>query len=88
MLSINVVLSLLAIFTSLGCTVLLVRGYAQTGLRLLLWSGMCFVCLSTNNVLLFFDLVVFPNIDLRPLRTLASLAGVLFLLYGFVWEAE
>lgn len=88
MLSINVVLSLLAIFTSLGCTVLLVRGYAHTGLRLLLWSGLCFVCLSTNNVLLFFDLVVFPNIDLRPLRTLASLAGVLFLLYGFVWEAE
>jgi hypothetical protein len=68
--------------------VLLLRGYAASGVRLLLWSGLCFVCLSVNNVLLFFDLVVFPNVDLRPYRVLAGFAGVLFLLYGFVWEAE
>jgi hypothetical protein len=88
MLSLNFVLSMLAILTSLGCTVLLLRGYAGSGVRLLLWSGLCFVCLSANNVLLFFDLVVFPNMDLRPYRVLAGLAGVLCLLYGFVWEAE
>jgi hypothetical protein len=46
------------------------------------------VFLSLNNVLLFFDLVVFPNVDLRPYRVAAGLAGVLALLYGFVWEAE
>lgn len=42
-----------------------------------------------NNVLLFFDLVVFPTqLDLRPYRLLSALAGLLFLLYGFIWEAE
>ena len=46
---------------------LLFRGYARTGARLLFWSGLCFVGLSVNNVLLFFDFVVFPTqVDLRP----------------------
>jgi hypothetical protein len=88
MLSLNFILSMLALLTSLSCMVLLLRGYAASGLRLLLWSGLCFVCLSANNVLLFFDLVVLPNVDLRIYRVLAGFAGVLFLLYGFVWEAE
>jgi hypothetical protein len=54
-----------------------------------LWSALCFVGLSINNVLLFFDLVIFPTeVDLRPWRLLAALAGLLFLLYAFIWEAE
>ncbi len=88
MVSLNFALTMLAILTSLSCMVLLLRGYAASGVRLLLWSGLCFVCLSVNNVLLFFDLVVLPNVDLRIYRVLAALAGVLCLLYGFVWEAE
>jgi hypothetical protein len=32
---------------------------------------------------------VFPTqVDLRPWRLLAALAGLLFLLYAFIWEAE
>ena len=69
--------------------VLLFRGYARNGARLLLWSALCFVGLSVNNVLLFFDLVIFPTqVDLRVYRLVAALAGVLFLLYAFIWEAE
>jgi hypothetical protein len=86
--TVNLVLSLLAPLTSLACMVLLFRAYAATGLRLLLWSALCFVCLTANNALLFFDLVVFPDIDLRIYRLAAGLAAVLFLLYGFIWEAE
>lgn len=83
------VLYLLAGLTSIACMVLLFRGYARSGARLLLWSALCFVGLSINNVLLFFDFVVFPTqVDLRPWRLLAALAGVLFLLYAFIWEAE
>ena len=78
----------LALLTSLVCTVFLLRAYAANGLRLLLWSGLCFVCLSTNNLLLFLDLAVFPEFDLRVYRLLAALAGILFLLYGFIWEGE
>jgi hypothetical protein len=79
----------LAVLTSVGCMLLLFRAYAASAMRLLLWSALCFVCLSINNVLLFFDLVVFPTqVDLRPYRLVAALAGLLFLLYGFIWEAE
>jgi hypothetical protein len=83
------VLYLLAALTSMSCMVLLFRGYARNGARLLLWSALCFVGLSVNNVLLFFDFVVFPTqVDLRVYRLLAALAGVLFLLYAFIWETE
>jgi Family of unknown function (DUF5985) len=88
-LTLNSILYLLALVTSLACMVLLFRAYAASGTRLLLWSALCFVGLSVNNVLLFFDLVVFPTeVDLRPYRLLSALAGLLFLLYGFIWEAE
>ena len=83
------VLYLLAALTSISCMVLLFRGYARTGARLLFWSALCFVGLSINNVLLFFDFVIFPTqVDLRPWRLFAALAGVLFLLYAFIWEVE
>lgn len=88
MVSVNLVLTPLAVLTSLLCTVLLFRAYAANPLRLLLWSALCFVCLTANNLLLFFDLIVFPDIDLRIYRLAAALAGILFLLYGFIWEAE
>ena len=69
--------------------VLLFRGYARTGARLLLWSALCFIFLTANNVLLFFDAIVFPTqVDLRPYRLLAALAGIACLLYAFIWEAE
>lgn len=86
--TINFVLTLLAALTSLTCTVLLFRAYAANGVRLLFWSALCFVCLTANNVLLFFDLVIFADVSLRMYRISAAFAGILFLLYGFIWEAE
>ena len=86
--AVNLVLLSLAVLTSIACMVLLFRAYATSGVRLLLWSALCFVFLSLNNVLVFFDLAVFPEIDLRPLRLIAVLVGILFLLYGFILEAE
>jgi len=84
----NFVLYALAALTCLACTVLLFRGYARSRLRLLLWSALCFVFLTLNNVLLFFDLIVFSELDLRPWRLAAALAGLLFLLYGFLFESD
>lgn len=86
--TVNLILASLAVLTSVACMVLLLRGYGQSGVRLLLWSGLCFVFLSVNNVLLFLDLVIYPNIDLRPYRLTAALVGLAFLLYGFIMEAE
>jgi hypothetical protein len=83
----NFILYLMAVLTCLACTVLLGRSYLQTHTRLLLWSTLCFVGLSISNVLLFFDLIVFPtSVDLRLWRLGAALAGLMFLLYGFIWE--
>jgi hypothetical protein len=86
--AVNFVLFLLAALTCLACTVLLYRGWRRTGQRLLLWSTLCFILLSVNNVLLLVDLPVFTEMDLRPYRLAAALAGLGFLLYGFIWEAE
>ena len=86
--TLKLVLTLLASLTSLACMVLLFRAYFANGLRLLLWSALCFVCLTANNVLLFFDLVVFPDLDLRLFRLSWALIGILLLIYGFLWEAE
>jgi hypothetical protein len=88
MLSFQVGLYLLAVLTSLACTVLLFRSYLDNRLRLLLWSALCFVGLTLNNIAVFLDLVVFPQMDLRPLRLGATLVGLLFLLYGFIWESD
>jgi hypothetical protein len=81
-------LFLIAALTSFACMALLFRGYARTGLRLLLWSALCFIFLTVNNVLLFVDNIVLPDIDLRPYRLLAALVGIGCLLYAFIWEAE
>jgi hypothetical protein len=86
--AIDAILSLLAALTSLGCMLFLFRAYAANGLRLLLWSALCFVCLTANNTLLFFDLAVLPHLDLRLHRLAAALAAVLCLLYAFIWETE
>ena len=83
------VLFLLAALTSFACMALLLRGYARTGVRLLLWSGLCFIFLTANNVMLFVDTIVLPTqIDLRVFRLGAALAGIACLLYAFIWEAE
>lgn len=79
----------LAVLTCLACTVMLARHYTRTGVRLLLWSTLCFVGLSISNVLLFFDVIVFPTqVDLRLWRVSATFVGLVFLLYGFIWESE
>lgn len=80
---------LLCVITSLTCLVLLARGYARTGVKLLLWSGLCFVGLAINNLLLFIDLVLLgPDVNLALLRQLTTLIALSILLYGFIWEAD
>lgn len=79
---------LLCIITSLSCTVLLFRSYMKQRVRLLLWGTICFIGLTINNVILFMDIVILEQIDLRVPRLLSSLTGMLFLLYGFIWDSQ
>ena len=78
----------LCALTSLACAVLLLRGYASTRARLLLWSGLCFGGLFLNNLLLLIDKRVVPTVDLSLWRSLPALAGVALLVYGLVWETR
>jgi hypothetical protein len=79
---------LLCFVTSLIAMLLLVRSYVQRRTTLLLWSALGFVALAINNLLLFLDVVILPDVDLRALRDVSALAAVALLLYGFTWEAD
>lgn len=79
---------LLCAATSVACALLLLRAHARTGTRLLLWSGLCFVGLALNNIVLSVDLIVVPDTDLSTWRLVPAAAGILLLLYGLIWEAE
>lgn len=73
--------------TSIVCATLLVRSYRNTRVRLLLWSSLCFAGLALNNVLLFVDRIVVPDVDLLMLRTLVALVAMSMLLFGLIWES-
>lgn len=74
--------------TSFLCAALLLRAYGGSRVRLLLWSGVCFLLLAANNVLLFVDKVVVTGTDLALARALTALAAIAALLYGLIWEAR
>ena len=77
----------LCFLTSTACAVLLLRSYTRSRVMLLFWSGICFVGLALNNLLLLIDYRVIPEIDLSLWRTIPALIGVCALLYGMISEA-
>jgi hypothetical protein len=79
---------LLCFATSAACAWLLIRSYLRGRAPLLLWSGLCFLCLAANNLVVVLDLLVLPAWDMRLVRHLLALAGITTLLYGFVWKME
>jgi hypothetical protein len=79
----------LCTITALLCTWLLLRGYSQSGYKLLLWGGLCFFGLTLNNALLMIDKVVLPTtVDLFTWRLVLALGAMIVLLYGLIWDAE
>lgn len=79
---------LLCFATSGACALLLTRSYRRTGARLLFWSGLCFLFLAANNLVVIFDLLVLPEADFRLARHLLALAALGVLLFGFIWDLE
>ena len=78
----------LCAFAAATCAFLLLQSYRRGGYRLLLWSGLCFVGLTLNNLILVADKVIVPHIDLSLWRTSVALAAMTVLLYGLIWDAE
>ena len=88
MISFEAIVYFLCFLSSTLCFYLLLSGYRRWRERLLLWSSLCFGLLALNNLLVFVDLVVLPDENLVPFRSLSALAAVSLLLYGFIWEIE
>ncbi|HTX14923.1 MAG TPA: DUF5985 family protein [Candidatus Baltobacteraceae bacterium] len=79
---------LLEAFTSLLCSILLLRGYARGRRKLLLWSGLCFAGLAVSGGLVFVDLILLPTVDLFLYRLVANAISMAMLLYGLIWESQ
>lgn len=78
----------LCFLTSGACAYLLARNYRRTRARMLMWSALCFGFLALNNLVVFIDLLILPDVNLALLRLSFSLAAVTVLLFGFVWDLE
>ena len=79
---------ILGALTSLCCALLLLRGYRRVKKKLLLWSGLCFGGLTISNLLVFVDLVMFPDVNLYRWRLATAAVAMILLLYGLIWESE
>ena len=74
--------------TSALCAFLLGRSFRRTRSRMLFWSALCFALLAVVNFFVIIDLLIYPEVDLRPLRLWLSLVAVAVLLYGFIWDED
>jgi hypothetical protein len=80
---------LLGTVVTLLCAILLLRAYSGVRMKLLLWSGLCFVGLTVSNALLFVDLIVLSSdTDLYMARLGTAALAMLVLIYGLVFESE
>lgn len=79
---------LLCLLTSFLVTLFLLRGYARSKNRLLLFAGLCFTWLMVSNGLLFVDRILLPDIDLAMWRTAAAALGMATLLFAMILEGD
>lgn len=78
----------LGVITTLLCSVLLLRQYLRSHIRLLLWSGLCFAGLAVSNGIVFVDLIIYPERDLHIWRLSIAALSMALLAYGLIWEGE
>ena len=73
--------------TSLVCAVLLLRGSWQNRNGLLFWSGLCFLAMTANNVLLYINFILLPDIDILVVARLTAVVGIVLLNIGLICYA-
>ena len=79
---------LLSAATSCLAAAMLLRGYRSSGVRLLFWSGLCFVGLTLDNIALYIDFIVVPAMDISVWRRIPGLISLSLLLYGLIWDTK
>jgi hypothetical protein len=79
---------ILCAVTSLGCAVLLWRGYRRSRIRLLFWSSLCFFGFAVNNGLRLLDVLRSAPESQAWLSALPALLGVSALIYGLIHDVD
>ena len=79
---------LLCFATSVACAFLLARSFFRARSRMLFWSSCCFVLLALVNLIVIFDILIYPDVDLRPVRLWLTLLAIAVLLFGFIWDED
>jgi len=74
--------------TSLACAGLLFRGYLRSRVRLLMWSSFCFAGMALHNLLRLVQVLMDQPQGAAWMAMLPALVGVLFLLFGFIFDVE
>lgn len=78
----------LCALTAFLCSWLQLQAYRRSRYKLLLWGGLCFAGLTLSNGLLVIDKLVLPDVDLSSWRHLLTLASLMILLYGLIFDSE
>ncbi|MBL8022064.1 MAG: hypothetical protein JNM27_20480 [Leptospirales bacterium] len=60
----------------------------RTKFNLLFWSSVYFIGQIVTGVLVILDNLLFPELDLYPVRLIISFASILALLYGLMFMRE
>ncbi len=78
----------LCAFMSIMCAGLLFRAYRRSPSHLLLWGSLCFGILAMNNVILFVDVIILPEVEFNGglWRSLTGAVAGSLLLFGLIWE--
>lgn len=79
---------LLCAATCMLCAVMLFRGHARTRVPLLFWSGLCFTGLMIDNLMLYADLFMLPDVSLVIWRKAPGFIALVLLNYGLIWESK
>lgn len=79
---------ILCSLAAFACAILLFRGYGKSRLPLLFWSALCFTLLAVGNVVLIFDMIVYPQGDLSLQRNLITVAALAVQLYGLIFNSH
>jgi hypothetical protein len=78
---------ILCALTSLGSAVLLWRAVGKPGNGLLFWSGVCFLGMAINNVLMYIDSVLFPTFYMYELPNIVALVSIIILSLALIWHS-
>lgn len=78
---------ILCAITSLVCAIMLFKAFQRNKFRLLFWSCLGFTGFAVNNILLFIDVIVFPDVTyIIYFRTIPAVIGMIVMIYGLVME--